>query len=101
MKIKELELAASTARAGPIPHRDDFDVSEHVRFVPPFQETEVDKYFYTLRRWQQACLGPKKYGHSCSKVFCSVRHVKLIQPCQWIKVQRVTLLRVLSSEPMN
>jgi len=45
LKMKELEVAAATATASPIPHRTDFDVSKHVCFVPPFQETKVDKYF--------------------------------------------------------
>ena len=44
--MKELEVAAGTATAGPIHRCTDFDVSKHVRFVPPFQETEVDKYLH-------------------------------------------------------
>ena len=27
-----------------------FDVGRHVHFVPPFQETEVDKYFMHFER---------------------------------------------------
>ena len=25
-----------------------FDVTKHIRLVPPFQEKEVDKYFFTF-----------------------------------------------------
>lgn len=43
-KTKELELIA--AKGHPGEHSGTpFDVGKHVRFVPPFQETEVDKYF--------------------------------------------------------
>jgi len=45
LKMKELEVAAATATASPTPHCTDFDVSKHVRFVPPFQEMKVNKYF--------------------------------------------------------
>jgi len=45
LKIKELEFAVATATAEPAPHHGNFDVSKHVHFVPPFLETEVDKYF--------------------------------------------------------
>ena len=45
VKMKELEVAAAST-VSPTPRcSSDFDVSKHVRFVPPFQETEVDKYF--------------------------------------------------------
>jgi len=40
LKAKELELATATASA-----TETFDVTRHVRFVPPFQEAELDKYF--------------------------------------------------------
>ena len=43
LKVKELELATATAK--PPSATEKFDVTRHVRFVPPFQETEPDKYF--------------------------------------------------------
>ena len=43
LKAKELELATATAR--PPKATETFDVTRHVRFVPPFQEAEPDKYF--------------------------------------------------------
>ena len=27
-----------------------FDVSKHIKFVPTFSETEVDKYFFAFRK---------------------------------------------------
>jgi len=53
LKMKELEVAAATAMASLTPHCTDFDVSKHVCFVPPFQETEVDKYFLHFEKWLQ------------------------------------------------
>jgi len=43
-KAKEIELIAAKGRSS---ERDvtPFDVGKHICFVPPFQETEVDKYF--------------------------------------------------------
>jgi len=43
LKVKELELATATAK--PPSATEKFDVTRHKRFVPPFQETEPDKYF--------------------------------------------------------
>ena len=41
-KTKDLELHnAKTVEVSEVP----FDVGKHIHFVPPFQESEVDKYF--------------------------------------------------------
>ena len=48
LKIKELELKGITAIDAGVTEKADrpsFDVSKHIRFVPTFSETEVDKYF--------------------------------------------------------
>ena len=42
-KTKELELATTTARSSGT--LEQFDVTRHIRFVLPFQETDPDKYF--------------------------------------------------------
>ena len=60
LKIKELELAAATATASPTPHRSDFEVSKHVRFVPPFQETKVDKYFLHFEKVASSLSWPRE-----------------------------------------
>ncbi|XP_065893824.1 uncharacterized protein [Dysidea avara] len=44
LKAKELELATVTAKT-PTSVSEKFDVTRHIRFVPPFQETEPDRYF--------------------------------------------------------
>jgi len=43
-KAKDLELMAAKSRTSET-LAAPFDVGKHVHFVPPFQETEVDKYF--------------------------------------------------------
>ena len=43
LKAKKLELATATAR--PPSATETFDVTRHVRFVRPFQEAKLDKYF--------------------------------------------------------
>ena len=41
VRLKELDTPrASTSTADP-----KFDIGKQIRFVPPFQEKEVDKYF--------------------------------------------------------
>jgi hypothetical protein len=40
LKLKEIEMARN----------DRFDISKHVRFVPPFQDKEVDKYFLLFEK---------------------------------------------------
>ena len=43
LKAKELEWATAIVKPPSTPEK--FDVTKHIRFVPPFQETESDKYF--------------------------------------------------------
>ena len=53
LKLKELELKGTTAIDTGATEKADglsFDVSKHIRFVPTFSETEVDKYFYISRK---------------------------------------------------
>ena len=52
LKMKELELEGkSKSKPLPLDSGKSFDVTKHIRLVPPFQEKEVDKYFfYILRR---------------------------------------------------
>ena len=60
LKIKELELAAASATVSPTPHCSDFDVSKHVHIVPPFHETEVDKYFLHFEKVASSLSWPKE-----------------------------------------
>ena len=43
IKTKQLGLSATTVRSSSA--SEQFNVTRHIRFVPPFQETEPDKYF--------------------------------------------------------
>ena len=46
LKMKELELEGkSKSKHLPLDSGKFFDVTKHIRLVPPFQEKEVDKYF--------------------------------------------------------
>ena len=38
------------AKTKPLGLGTHFDVTKHIRLVPPFQEKEVDKYFPTLKK---------------------------------------------------
>ena len=44
LKMKELELQ-DKSKPLPLDSGKSFDVTKHIRLVPPFQEKEVDKYF--------------------------------------------------------
>ena len=53
--MKEIELHdISNSKSLPLDSSKTFDVTNHIRLVPPFQEKEVDIYFfYILRRCQK------------------------------------------------
>ena len=58
LKIKELELAgASASTTG---KSEKFDMSKHIRFVPPFQDSEVDKYFLHFEKVASSLEWPKE-----------------------------------------
>ena len=49
LKMKELELEGkSKSKPLPLDSGKSFDVTKHIRLIPPFQEKEVDKYFFTF-----------------------------------------------------
>ena len=61
LKLKELEIAAaSTAPPVPTSQQAEFDVTKQVRFVPPFQETKVNKYFLHSEKVVSSLLWPKQ-----------------------------------------
>ena len=58
LKAKELEVARTvTSEAS---RREKFDMSKHIRFVPPFQDTEVDKYFLHFEKIASSLEWPKE-----------------------------------------
>ena len=44
LKMKELELSSKSMPPLSFDSSNVFDVTKHIRLVPPFQEKEVDKY---------------------------------------------------------
>ena len=57
--MKELEMQNQPVKPQPLDFGTHFDVSKHIRLVPPFQEKEVDKYF--LHFEQVKFKWPKKH----------------------------------------
>jgi len=58
LKLKELEaqaLPTHEATSKPV----SFDISKHIRFVPPFQEREIDKYFLHFEKVATSLEWPK------------------------------------------
>ena len=61
LKLKEVEIAAAaTPTPPPSGTAALFDVSKHIRFVPPFQEKEVDKYFLHFEKVATSLMWPKE-----------------------------------------
>ena len=59
-KTKEIELHNTKSMGGPaIDVGYTFDVGKHIHFVPPFQETEVDKYFMHFENIAASLKWPK------------------------------------------
>ena len=48
--MKELEMQNKMVKLQPLDFGIHFDVTKHIRLVPPFQEKEVDKYFLHLEK---------------------------------------------------
>ena len=44
LRMKEIEIQ-DKVKTKPLDLGTQFDVTKHIRLVPPFQEKEVDKYF--------------------------------------------------------
>ena len=59
IKAKELELATTTVRSSSSAS-EQFDVTRHIRFVPPFQETEPDKYFLHFEKIATSLSWPRR-----------------------------------------
>ena len=53
--MRELEISASNLSIG----KASFDISKQIRFVPPFQEREVDKYFLHFEKIATSLEWPK------------------------------------------
>ena len=50
--MKELEMQDKTKPAPlPLDLTNCFDVTKHIRIIPPFQDKEVDNTFYILKKY--------------------------------------------------
>ena len=62
LKMKELELQGKAkTKSLPFDTCKVFDVTKHIRFVPPFQEKEVDKYFLHFEKVAENLKWPKEH----------------------------------------
>ena len=60
--MKELEIQGkSKAKSLPLDTSKSFDVTKHIRLVPPFQEKEVDKYFLHFEKVAENLKWPKEH----------------------------------------
>ena len=61
LKMKELELEGkSKSKPLPLDSGKSFDVTKHIRLVPPFQEKEVDKYFLHFEKVAENLKWPRE-----------------------------------------
>ena len=62
LKMKELELEGkSKSKILPLDSGKSFDVTKHIRLVPPFQEKEVDKYFLHFEKVAENLKWPREH----------------------------------------
>ena len=62
LKMKQLELQDKTKpKSLPLDTSKTFDVTKHIRLVPPFQEKEVDKYFLHFEKVAENLKWPKEH----------------------------------------
>ena len=63
LKMKELELQGkSKAKTLPLDTSKSFDITKHIRLIPPFQEVqEVDKYFSHFEKVAENLKWPKEH----------------------------------------
>ena len=63
LKEQEIELQKLQLQSQNKPPREStpyFDITKHIRMVPPFQEREVDKYFLHFEKVAANCHWPKE-----------------------------------------
>ena len=63
LRMKELEMQ-DKAKTKPLDLGTHFDVTKHIRLVPPFQEKEVDKYFLHFEKLAENLKWPKEHWTS-------------------------------------
>ena len=61
LRMKELEMQNMTVKRKPLESGVHFDITKHIRLVPPFQEKEVDKYFLHFEKVAENLKWPKEH----------------------------------------
>ena len=61
LRMKELEMQNMTVKRQPLNSGAHFDITKHIRIVPPFQEKEVDKYFLHFEKVAENLKWPKEH----------------------------------------
>ena len=61
LRMKKLEMQKKTVKPQPLDFGAHFDVTKHIRLVPPFQEKEVDKYFLNFEKVAENLKWPKEH----------------------------------------
>ncbi|XP_022791784.1 uncharacterized protein LOC111331025 [Stylophora pistillata] len=62
MEMKKLEVQMQLGLvSGSEKHGENFDVTKHIRLVPPFQETNLEKYFLHFEKVEESLKWPKEY----------------------------------------
>ena len=61
LRMKELEMQNMTVKRQPLESGIHFDITKHIRLVPPFQEKEVDKYFLHFEKVAENLKWPKEH----------------------------------------
>ena len=61
LRMKELEMQNKSVKPQPLDFGIHFDVTKHIRLVPPFQEKEVDKYFLHFEKVAENLKWPKEH----------------------------------------
>ena len=60
LRMKEMEMQ-DKVKPKPLDLGTHFDVTKHIRLVPPFQEKEVDKYFLYFEKVAENLKWPKEH----------------------------------------
>ena len=61
LRMKELEMQNMTVKRKPLEPGVHFDITKHIRLVPPFQEKEVDRYFLHFEKVAENLKWPKEH----------------------------------------
>ena len=106
LRIKELEMQ-DKVKTKPLDLGTHFDVTKHIRLVPPFQEKEVDKYFLHFEKVAENLKWPREHWTLLlqSVVIGKAREIytqlSLEQSSDYDKVKEVILKAYESLRPIG